>query len=188
MSLVEVMVVIITTSVLAAVSIPAYSKHVARARVANAEGQLGVIFQDAVAYFNNVQVATGTAGWGMARRFPESQAPMPGPCTTCAQRPGGLCDAARDDVEAWDRPTWQALNFVPEEPDAFVYSFDSVNTENILSPATRGLGSQGSGFTARAQADLDGDGTCSLLERAAIVVDDGSLRGSFGVFRRLPLE
>jgi hypothetical protein len=72
------------------------------------------------------------------------------------------------------------LNFAISDRHYFVYTYDSTNVA-----ALRGVGST---FTARAQADLDDDDSCSTFERAAIVNANGDVRGARGIFRNLPTE
>jgi hypothetical protein len=43
-------------------------------------------------------------------------------------------------------------------------------------------------FYAASRGDLDGDGECSLFERAAQVTVSGTIQGSSGIYKRNPLE
>jgi len=54
----------------------------------------------------------------------------------------------------WDNPSWQALTFAISDPHYYSYEYTSDGT---------GTNAQ---FTARANGNLDGDGTLSTFERA----------------------
>jgi hypothetical protein len=97
------------------------------------------------------RIGTAAVGYGLAhpvaQGFPPSAPLTPGPPAR------GRCDV--DLPEAWDHPTWRALDFRPTPPGTphcFSFSFESA-----LSPAK-------SGFRAQAHADLDGDGISSTFE------------------------
>lgn len=59
-----------------------------------------------------------------------------------------------DAVDAWDHPTWKALDFHPYADAPHAYSFE---LDTALGPAK-------STFRAVAHGDLDGDGTTSTFE------------------------
>lgn len=60
----------------------------------------------------------------------------------------------KDAPEVWDHLTWRALGFRLEHEHAFAFRFDS-SYERVEDAAR---------FSARAHADLDGDGTISTFE------------------------
>jgi hypothetical protein len=91
----------------------------------------------------------------VALAFPPS-APM-----TPSVPPRGRCEPYPR--EAWQAPSWRALDFQPEPVDAphcFAFAFDST-----LSPSK-------STFRAHAHGDLDGDGIFSTFEVTGHAVDD----------------
>jgi type IV pilus assembly protein PilA len=176
-TLIELMIVVVILGVLAAVAIPAFIKYIRRAKTSEAEDKLSEMFRSATSYFTQENVAQGAAAAALRPQFPESQDITPGECTECASNADGRCNSTAAD---WDTPTWQALNFAISDPHYFVYEFETTNAN-----ADRGAGSV---FTARAQADLDDDGTCSTFERAAIATANGDVQGSRGIYRELPTE
>jgi hypothetical protein len=123
---------------LLAVAVPTFVREVHASRFVEPVDGLRRIGAAAVLYGNAHMVA---------QAFPSS-AP-----TTPAVPPRGHCET--DPPDAWDHPTWRALDFRPGPPDAphcFAFSFDS-----NLSPAL-------STFRAQAHGDLDGDGIFSTFE------------------------
>ena len=76
--------------------------------------------------------------------YPES-APL-----TPAQVPAGV--RVQDPPGTWDHPSWRLLDFSFTVPHSFSFGFDSKNAPDV------------SVFLARAQGDLDGDGSLSHFE------------------------
>jgi len=181
-TLIELMIVVVILGVLAAVAIPAFIKYIRRAKTSEAEDKISEMFRSAVAYFNQEQVNRGASATALNPQFPRSEGPSPAACTTCAGNSDGRCDPANYGAALWDTPTWQALNFAISDRHYFVYQFEA---SNVAGADGNGAGSI---FTARANADLDDDATCSTFERTAIVTAEGDPAGSRGIFRRLPTE
>lgn len=180
-TLIELMIVVVILGVLAAVAIPAFIKYIRRAKTSEAEDKISEMFRSSVAYFTQENVQRGAGMDALNPQFPVTQALTPdGDCTVCAAEDDGRCDPGAYDPAQWDTPTWQALNFAIADPHYFVYTYESSD-----SGAPRGVGSL---FSARAQADLDQDGTCSTFERAAIVTPEGDVEGARGIYRNLPTE
>jgi len=182
-TLIELMIVVVILGVLAAVAIPAFIKYIRRAKTSEAEDKISEMFRSAVSYFDQEQVQRGAAATAIEPQFPASIGPSPGGClTTCADNADGRCDpvSGYDADAVWDQPSWQALNFAISDRHYFVYTFDSET----------GSGGRGEGgiFTARAEANLDDDSSCSTFERAAIVNSNGDVNGARGVYRNLPTE
>jgi hypothetical protein len=135
---------------LLAVAVPAFVREVHASRLVEPVDGLQRIGAAAVSYSRDRPVAQG---------FPAS-APM-----TPAAPPRGRCEA--DAADAWEHPTWRALDFRPAPPGAphcFSFAFDSVPG------ATR------STFRAHAHGDLDGDGITSTFQISGQYVD-GDPRG-----------
>ncbi len=154
--------------VYAAVAIPAFVKYTRRAKTMEAEDRISEMFRSAVSYYSAEQIETGVSGRAIQPQFPVSSQLTP------ARR---CCDSGSDgrcpvNLEQWDTPTWQALNFAIYEPSYFQYQFVS----------------DGRSFTARAIGDLDCDGVFSTFERAGMVNEYGDVEGSRGIFRNLPTE
>lgn len=179
-TLIELMIVVVILGVLAAVAIPAFIKYIRRAKTSEAEDKLSEMFRSAVSYFTQENVARGATAEALVPQFPDDTVQTPGDCTTCAANDDGRCDPSAYGADMWDTNEWQALNFAISDPHYFTYEFVSENTTN-----RRGADSL---FTARAQADLDNDGNCSLFERAAIATANGDVQGARGIYRQFPTE
>lgn len=95
----------------------------------------------------------GAAALEYANGKPSQEAFPPTVALTPSVVPRGKLEV--DPPGTWDRPTWQALHFLPVTagaPHAFAFAF-----ENAPSAAM-------SRFIARAHGDLDGDGNTSTFE------------------------
>lgn len=57
-----------------------------------------------------------------------------------------------DPPGTWDHPTWRLLDFQFDVPHSYSFSFESKNGQDVAS------------FVARANGDLDGDGSLSEFE------------------------
>lgn len=122
----------------AAIAVPTFVREVHASRLVEPVDGLQRIGSAAVAYARTRPVASA---------FPSS-APL-----TPAAPPRGHCEP--DPENAWDNPTWRALDFrasPPGSPHCFAFSFDSAD------------GDKRSTFRAQAHGDLDGDGVQSTFE------------------------
>jgi type IV pilus assembly protein PilA len=173
-TLIELMIVVVILGVLAAVAIPAFLKYIRRAKTSEAEEKLSGLFRSSSSYFAQEQaLRSAVANAAIASQFPILSPPTPGACPICAGEDDGRCTPAESN---WDTPTWQALNFAITDPHYFSYQYLSAGTNTNAS------------FTARAQADLDNDGTCSTFERSGFVNDGMSVQGSRGIWRHQQTE
>lgn len=121
-----------------AIAVPTFVREVHASRLVEPVDGLHRIGGAAVAYARSRPVASA---------FPAS-APL-----TPSAPPRGHCEP--DPQNAWDNPTWRALDFraaPPGTPHCFAFSFDSADGE------TRSM------FRAQAHGDLDGDGDTSTFE------------------------
>jgi len=135
LSPVELAVGVALVGSLLAIAVPTFVREVHASRFVESTEGLARLGASAVAY------ADGPG----AGRFPES-APL-----TPASPPRGKKDV--DPPGTWDGATWQALAFRPSPegvPHAYSFSFESTGG--------------GTGFTAQARGDLDGDGVLSTFE------------------------
>jgi hypothetical protein len=135
-----------------AVAIPTFVREVHASRLAEPVDGLKRIGVAAVAYGREHPVAQG---------FPPS-APMTPPVP-----PRGKCEP--DPPEAWEHPSWLALEFRPAPagaPHCFAFAFDSTMT-----PAR-------ATFQAHAHGDLDGDGITSTFQISGQYIE-GDARGPF---------
>ena len=123
---------------LLAVAVPTFVREVHASRFVEPVDGLERMGASAVAYAHSHTTAQG---------FPPTVSltpPVP---------PRGRCE--EDAAEAWEQPTWKALDFrpVPEGvPHCYAFGFEST------------LSAARSGFRADAHGDLDGDGIVSTFE------------------------
>ena len=144
-SLVELMVVVAITGLLAAVAIPSFMKYVKKAKTAEAPQQLEKLSGAARQYY----IEEHHVGASITPEPPQ----FPGtigvtPLLSCCDFPGNKC--APSDAE-WDLPSWRALKFSMDDPHYFRYQFTS-----------NGVGVDAE-YTAEAHADLDCDGVESTF-------------------------
>lgn len=135
---------------LLAVAIPSFVREVHASRLVEPIDGLQRIGASAISYARLQPVG---------HAFPGS-APL-----TPAVPPRGRCQA--DAPDAWDHPTWRALDFRPVPagvPHCFAFQFDS------------SLASSKSTFKAHAHGDLDGDGISSTFQISGQSVE-GDSRG-----------
>ena len=85
--------------------------------------------------------------------LPRASAPLT-PAAPCCAGPGRKCF----DVQSWQSPAWQELDFSIDEPHLFQYSYES----------------DGKSFTARAVGDLDCDGNTVTHELRGMINDSGT--------------
>ncbi len=166
-TLIELMIVVAIIGILAAVAIPAFIKYLRQAKTAEAPPNLKKIYDAAATYFEEDH--TLRDGTAVDRQFPASVGMTPN--AACCNETGGKCR----DVD-WSDPTWKILKFAVDDPHYFQYEFVSNGTKTD------------SKFTARAQADLDCDGTFSTYERAATVTSDLKIQGTGALYVNNAIE
>jgi prepilin-type N-terminal cleavage/methylation domain-containing protein len=142
-TLIELMIVVAITGILAAVAIPSYIKYTRRAKSSEALMNIRRMYDGAVAYY--VGERADSNGTALAQQFPETVGPTP------AAIPAGV--AYRPVPGEWDFPGWRALDFIVMDPIRYSYSFISSGT------AGSAVGQM------IAQGDLDGDGVSSFYRR-----------------------
>jgi hypothetical protein len=150
----RMMVAVAVLGVLAAVSVPAFTKYMERAKASEARGELDRLYAAAALYYGTPRV--DASGAPLPCAFPPSVGVTPPAGTCCGARGGpdsdgdGRCDVA---PETWTSATWKALGFAPEGQHRFVYSFTASGTGPDAS------------FTVTAHGDLDCDGVSSTFQR-----------------------
>jgi type IV pilus assembly protein PilA len=173
-TLIELMIVVVILGVLAAVAIPAFLKYIRRAKTAEAESRLAELYRSSVSYFSQEQTNRGAAGVALALQFPFPPAVNPTPAAnTCCGTQDHRCNP---NAAQWDVVSWHALNFALTDPHYFWYSYWSAGNNATAS------------FTARANGNLDCDGSFSTFERTGYVTADLNVQGSRAIWRRLQVE
>ena len=167
-TLVELMIVVVILGILAAIAIPAFIKYIRNSKTSEAKENLAYLYRESTTYYAGERVAQGMGGADIPPQFPGDAGPTPP-----VPGPGMKTTAA---AGAWEGQTWQALKFGLADPHYYCYTY-----------VTSGSGA-GALFTARAEGDLDGDGTTSLFERAGRSNANMEVEGSRGLFEQDPLE
>src|SRR5262245_36700842 len=163
-TLIELMVVVAIIGILAAVAIPAFMKNARKAKTAEATTNVKKVYDGARSYFEEELNARGSIN-PIAKQFPIPAAALTDPTANycCTNGTGGKCVPA---PSWWTDPAWQAVKFSMDDPHYYWYTY-----------AATGTGSN-SKFTARAEGNLNCDGTYSTFEMVGSVQGDGSVTGS----------
>ena len=151
-TLVELMIVVVILGILAAVAIPAFSRYIKRSKTAEASGNIAKIYQGQVTYYQQSSETATATGFVNASTVTPAGAPLATGAKVSAN------------VGAWTNSVeWTAIGFSLDGPHYYGYSC---------------LGDTGStaSFSARANGDIDGDGSQSTFERSAFVAN-GELQG-----------
>lgn len=143
-TIIEVAIVICVAGVLLAVAVPTFLRELRVSKIAEAPSELARLHARSAAYW-------------VARRDGGDRT-----LTQCLPSPAGPTPAvpSLEPAEvAFDDATWRALDYTPERPVRYRYTFV---------PAGAGCGFEGRDLvTLRAEGDLDGDGKYSIFERVA---------------------
>ena len=171
-TLIELMIVVAIIGILAAVAIPAFMKYIRRSKTSEATMNIRKMFDSSVTYYSDEH--SDRTGKALARQFPETVKQTPGTpkdymCGTDKKNSTKYTPKASD----WTAATWNALNFAIDDP--FYYSY--IYLSNC--PSTTGPTSN---FTARANGDLDCNGTESVFERVATVDNSNNVQGGAGLY------
>ena len=155
-TLLELMICVAIIAILATVAVPQLSHHMRMARTTEATLMLEVIAKGATAYYGTPR--TQADGTRIACQFPQPVGVTPAGPSCCDptldKDSDGRCD---EDPKAFDKPTWESLQFGLSAQHLYQYEFTSSGT---LSAATA---------TMSAYGDLD----CDQMHSTFHLVLDG---------------
>ena len=156
------MVSLAIIAILATVAIPQFSHHMRMARTTEATLMLDVMKKGATAYYASPRtLADGTR---LPCQFPGAVAitPAAGSCCDPAvdKDADGRCD---EDPHAFDKPTWEALNFGLASQHVFQYDFRANGTLSAANATMSAYGDQDcDGVMSTFHLVLDGDPAATL--------------------------
>jgi type II secretory pathway pseudopilin PulG len=153
---IEVALLLSLLSVVLAVFVPTFLRRVRTNKVNEASELLQAISHRTRAYYETA--------WSSSERhcLPKAAGPTPPTPTVDPQ------DVDFFSPEEPGSPTWRALDFQPDRPVRFSYSFVPNRDGCLLDEAGDSVA-----VVLRAQGDLDGDGVRSTFEHRAVVDRDG---------------
>ena len=152
------------TGVLLAAFVPTFLREVHTSKLAEATELLDTLHREAALYYAKQHAVAGSV---VRACLPEGAGPYPAtPSSELVE-----VDFSKDEAGA---ATWRALG--QTQPRSLRYSYQVVVPEPGCAAHPKGVT-----ISFRAQGDLDGDGTLSLLERRSVadeaqLVPDGPLR------------
>jgi prepilin-type N-terminal cleavage/methylation domain-containing protein len=161
-TLLELMVCVAIIAILATVAIPQFTHHMRMARTTEATLMLDVMKKGATTYYASPR--TLKDGTRVPCQFPASVAMTPAAASCCDssvdQDADGRCD---EDPHAFDKPTWEALNFGLASQHVFQYAFHGSGSLSSASATLSAYGDQDcDGIMSTFHLVLDGDPAATL--------------------------
>ncbi len=172
-TLVELMIVVAITGLLAAIAVPAYLQYIRRARTTEAIANLRKLYDSTVTYIESEHAAVD--GAILPKTFPQAVDWNPARGTCCGQT-GQKCAPGSAN---WTGPTWQVLNFSLDDP--FYYSYETVN---VIGDGSHG----GDQYDIEASGDLNCDSIYSLFRRTLKIGAGFPVTGGSGIYSALETE
>ena len=172
-TLIELMIVVAIIGVLAAVAIPAFMKYIRKSKTTEAVEGIKKIYDGARSYYLEESNARASIT-PIPKQFPRGAGMTPAAGNCCGGTAGDKC---APEPTQWKTPEWSALKFSMDDPHYYAYQYDWNSATGNASK-----------FTARAQGDLDCDGTPSTFEMVGAVDSVGNVQGSAGIFKNQELE
>jgi prepilin-type N-terminal cleavage/methylation domain-containing protein len=154
-TLIELMIVVTIIGILAVVAGPELMKYQTRAKTSEAIQNVSKIADGARAYYLSEQ--TNRQGQLLQKTFPLTIGPTPADFACSGSSPLKHDPREYSTDTTFGNASWQGLQFAVSKPFLYSYSF-----------LAAGEG-QASTFSARAEGDLDCDGTPSLFEQTGLV-------------------
>lgn len=161
-TLIELMMVVAIIGILVAVAVPLVSRYLKKSKTSEASLNLRKIYDGEVTYYSEEH--TDGSGGLLSKMF-----------ISYSPEPASPNDNKK--IGNWDGAGWDIIKFSSDSPVLYSYSVDSSGIDLSAS------------FTARAEGDIDGDGSTSLFERVGTVnPTSGIVEGGSAVFMLDELE
>lgn len=161
-TLLELMVSLAIIAILATVAVPQFTHHMRMARTTEATLMLDVMKKGATTYYASPR--TMADGTRLPCQFPGAVGMTPAAASCCDRTvdkdADGRCD---EDPRAFEKPTWQALNFGLASQHLFLYQFAGSGTLASASATMSGYGDQDcDGLMSTFHLVLEGDPGATL--------------------------
>lgn len=160
-TLLELMAVVTIIGILAAVAVPSLLKYLKKSKSVEATSNLRKIYDGEISYYQSEY--TLSSGVLASKQF-VGYSPLPVSV--------GINKQSAD----FTGNGWDAIKFIPDGPVLYSYSVDESGVNESAM------------FTARAEGDVDGDGTRSSFERVCKITSSGDIEGGGGVYMIDPTE
>jgi len=160
-TLIELMIVVTIIGILAVVAGPELMKYQTRSKTTEAIQNVAKVAEGAKAYYLSEQ--TNRQGQLLQKTFPTTIGPTPDTYACQGASPIKHDPRQYSTDTTFGSASRQGLQFAVSKP--FLYSYTFVSA---------GQG-QGSTFSARAEGDLDCDGTVSLFEQTGLIDDNNQV-------------